>query len=102
MQAVVRKTPKFPSRPDRPARGEITNPPMNDLQATNPGIPKDPRLMQWAPTEDFGPTTDPAEWHQFTNLGEPEPEPEPTLTRQLSHPLGAVATGSMADYDDSW
>ena len=96
MQAVVRKMPKFPKHPDRPS---ITNPPMNDLQATNPGIPNDPRQMKWAPQDDFGETTNPLEWHELPN----EPEPEPMeLTRQLSHPLGAVATGSMADYDDSW
>lgn len=58
----VHKTPKFPSRPDRPS---ITNPPMNDLQATNPG--RDPRQMKWAPQDDFGETTNPLEWHEIAD-----------------------------------
>lgn len=53
MQAVVRKMPKFPSRPDRPR--SITNPPMNDLQATNPdpNFPADPRQMKWKDSSEY-------------------------------------------------
>ena len=63
----VHKTPKFPSRPDRPR--SITNPPMNDLQATNPdpNFPADPSQMRWAPTTLARHSNNPLEWHEIAD-----------------------------------